>query len=553
MIAVSSEWFFLETGYDNWLYWGAILDPKYRIAIALNSTVSAWDMPYWVSRAGWILPGSIPFALLPPIGAHILLHLTMIYTAAFSLYYAVLKTLTPSAALFCAIFVETYFYSIGAMSWNYPDGAGIVYICLSLAAVTYSVFRPTTMAKICGGASIAACVHAYPLTLMVIPLFCFYYFFLLLSYRKNAVNIADLAKDICKFLFGGLLITLLFGAWFWYLGGYFWFFAGTLAKILSGTALSQTVADKNWILDAHFLVLPVFAFGLALAYFVASKRVALGTPADCFCLMMTILLLIYWAMTIAGKSSLQGAEYVSILIPFSALTLASWLATCNSPKLTMACTAFALFVGFASVQPWWVGPHPWADASRMLWAAILIGVAIAIAVVSFGRALGHVPVVLGLLAYISTFPDYPATMSFTGGRTDKALYSDVRMRTNTYDRFRRTIDLYTFVRRTGEQPTPWLDPTLRDVREIQFGLWGLLALAKWGEPSGNGWHLVQAYPVDAAILVIASDEREGLHRAEEDFRNHALELTPVAKHRLQYGDFGYTLLMCRTSRHAKQN
>jgi hypothetical protein len=53
-----------------------------------------------------------------------------------------------------------------------------------------------------------------------------------------------------------------------------------------------------------------------------------------------------------------------------------------------------------------------------------------------------------------------------------------------------------------------------------------------------------SYVANTSVVVITSEANEGFQRARNEFHRHGFDLNSMKSHKINYGDFGYTLILC---------
>jgi hypothetical protein len=537
LVAVNREWFFTDVGYDNWSY------------LSYLRHAAEWfrrfPVGYMSGRLGWILPGHLAYQALPPVAAHVVLHLSCYYLGVLSTFYTLRCTVGRKTALLTAVSLGSYFYYLGAVSWSYPDGAAAGYLALTLALLTRAATasrRSWVLAS--AGAAFAAGVFSHSLVVVFAPLCAGYFLFAVGRLGEGGIAPRLWPRWAVSALLGAAILTSFLGTACAALGGPFFFFRGTLEKMSSPDAGTMT-SGSSWLREAHWLVVPVFAAvcGLAGALRLVAAR---GERPRAFSRVFGVLallgLLVYVAMALRGKTALEGSEYVTLLLPLSFLGLGCSLFEDfeEGPRIAFGfCLLLVLVLGVAPLLPFASRAHPGTTGERLRWAVGLMTVAL-LCRVAFprNRRAALLTLLFVSVAYLGSYAELPANMSFPAGHIDKALYSDQFMRTGYYNRFRRLNEIDQALHRLapGRYPFFWYEQERgRYWREF----W---AATQMYSRIGTDWSRV--YEQSGGMVVILSEEDAQLKWGLKDASEHGLALRVFAQHTVSRAGVTYLVTLC---------
>ena len=112
---------------DPWVYTGLFL--------SLPDFLHRVGDTYYATRLPWVLPGFVAQKLFPPLAGNYVLHLTFFYTLLFATYGLVSSGINRSAAFVAAAFMAWCPSILIATSWDYVDGAGLVFAVVALCSL----------------------------------------------------------------------------------------------------------------------------------------------------------------------------------------------------------------------------------------------------------------------------------------------------------------------------------------------------------------------------------------------------------------------------------
>jgi hypothetical protein len=306
---------------DPWVYLGYMLD--------LPARLREFPGAYYGTRLAWLVPGYVVHQLFPPVTAHLVLRLALLYGSALSVYVIVRNTVGDRlSALVTALLTVTYQYFLLAIGPDYVDGAGITYWLAAMAMLTPGRGRSSAPVwPIAGGAFWAAMVHTNVFLATFTPLVagC------LIQFRSTTSRRA-LIRDGLLFAAGAGGLTLLLAVVSVGLGGRFLFFLPSLKLgfYFIGTPWQQPVPEPPLrLLRAPWLALPaVMAVTAGLTLWRGRRGPAdEGWPARRFWqwhFLGAALLMLGWELL--RQTVFDWSYYMSFLIPPMFLALGAQLA-----------------------------------------------------------------------------------------------------------------------------------------------------------------------------------------------------------------------------------
>src|SRR5205085_10905595 len=100
--------------------------------LSLPDCLQRFHGEYYVARLSWLLPGFLAHRLLPRVVAEYALHFAVFYVLLGATYFLVKAGLNSSAAILVTLIVGWNPAILTSLSWDYVDGAGIVFLVLTL-------------------------------------------------------------------------------------------------------------------------------------------------------------------------------------------------------------------------------------------------------------------------------------------------------------------------------------------------------------------------------------------------------------------------------------
>jgi hypothetical protein len=308
-----------NTSIDPWVYTGFF--------VSLPTHIQRFGGTYYANRLAWILPGFAAHRLLPPLAANYALHLTFFYVLLAATYALVARAVNRSAAMFAALLMAWQPVIIGALGWDYVDGAGIVYLVVVLLCLESATGPRHALLWSFAAGMAGACVIVTNLTLVLLtPAFMVFVWMRAGPGRRAAV----VARTLAVGAVGAAMMLMIFALVYRSLGGSWWFLEASvrISRQLYGrpTPWTRSFLAFPWA-RASWLALPVTAAIGALASLVARPP---GRSSFARAVQVTLLLAIAAFLTsdlAAHTSLLQYPYYATYLAPFALLALPLQAAT----------------------------------------------------------------------------------------------------------------------------------------------------------------------------------------------------------------------------------
>ena len=303
---------------DPWIYNGYMLN--------FGHFYQMFGQTYYGDRIPWILPGYILHHLLPPVAANAILHLVFAILSVISLFLILKITVGERSAFVASIAMGAYPFFLRELGSNYPTGAVITYLLLTLLTTTLMITLPQKRLLLgLSGIFLVCMIFSNLFAVILLPFILAYYYFLIYNRLK---------KEISWFFFGYfiagvLLATLAFSLVFFLFTKNPLFFKAQLYN-----AIFYSVSSYNpwfyplgsWIFRAHWLLVPLFAFVASLTFLVVckAKKISQNNRFISFFLISYIILVsLYFLFYFRKTSWLQFYYYADLLIPFAFLAMGS--------------------------------------------------------------------------------------------------------------------------------------------------------------------------------------------------------------------------------------
>lgn len=333
---------------DPWVYYGYMRHLK-EMKVMFPGT-------YYGSRLPWILPGALIRTVLPSIPANYFLHLTVFFTAVFSVYWILKTAFEARVAVLSAILLASYPYFWAAIGWDYVDGVGIAYYLLTMAFLSGAASRRQQRGLlIAAGVAYAGMIYVNMVWIAFSPMFFVFYLWMVPE------PIRRIWRPIVRFFFwfglGWAAITAVLGGINRIFEPIIWFYYPSVRYALStvGVKNAWKAANYAWVLDGHWLILPVL--GSIAALVVCGKRSWRTVRGDAklffaFNLIYSFGIMAY--MDGHGNPVLQFSYYASYLIPSTILVLGpvvfASVSTLEAPRFR-----FVIGAAIASLLLIWAG------------------------------------------------------------------------------------------------------------------------------------------------------------------------------------------------------
>jgi len=292
---------------DPWLYTGCF--------VTFPAHMQLFGTTYYVNRLSWLLPGILAHSLFPALVANYVLHLGFFYALVFGTYALLGSGANRQIALLGALVMGWTPAIVAALSWDYVDGPGIVFLVLTLLCLeksAASATRPWLWGAAAGAGM--ACMATSNLFLVVMAPVVMVFFLV----RVGLTQWRAIVTTTTGVITGGTLTLCLF-AWANHLyGGPWLFMTPSFAAARYVSANSKIWRVTGWYENASWLVLPLVGVLGTLIDFVLPPR------RSRFCRALQIAMLLacaIWTWFETRGPMLQLTYYVSYLLPLSVLAL----------------------------------------------------------------------------------------------------------------------------------------------------------------------------------------------------------------------------------------
>jgi hypothetical protein len=509
---------------DPWLYFGYFTHLKEFKEFLFPPT-------YYGSRLGWLLPGAAIYHLIPSyLMANCVLHLTVYYTALFSLYSSLKQTFGGQNAIIPSVLFGLYPYFWGAVGWDYPNGAGIAYFLLSTAFITRAIRQAKPLWSLAAaGAAGAAMVYTNLTWVIFLPFFPVYYMALRYPSAKQKlwVTIRDF---VIWFTAGALALTLLFCCIDYFLDGEFQFYLPSIRFVMEhGNKLTPGQVDAfTWMKNARWLIAEGAVFLLAalflLRYYTRPKTVEDRPAAVLSAIFLCTLGALVYLGT-RGQFFLHIPYYGAFMLPVTFLTIGGYIripenwAGGKIAAVTVAAVALIavpwLSIGHKVVRGFLaLGP------TLSLWVAVG---ALAMMIVWRGRTVGVAGGIAGMFG-LTAYAIGPGGPPNPGAARA------------AFIRITRSMDAIDQIRK--EQPLGvWYDS--EDQNQYEFSSIGYSFIYSG---IGNRFPAMPTSPVSPGMIVVVPSSREDAGAiAERSFHPEPLILRPLSRVPISYGSVRYSL------------
>jgi hypothetical protein len=296
---------------DPWIYTGYLL--------SFPTHLQMFGETYYATRLAWLLPGFAVHQVFSPLVANYVLHLTFFYVLLFAVYQLVSTSINRHAGLVAAMIFGWNPTIVGALSWDYVDGAGIVFIVLSLLCIEKlsREVEPRWMWALAAGAAMVAMISSNLFLVMLWPVLTLFLILRLGVVRWRSAVTALVMVGVGAAAMLGVLAFVNAR-----LGGP-WLFLGASFRMSQSMLIVPNIwrpTSWSWMLEAPWLVLPVGALIGALATW--GRPRCTGIPFAAAIRVAVVLSFAIWLIWEArGLPMLFIPYYASYLFPFSLLAL----------------------------------------------------------------------------------------------------------------------------------------------------------------------------------------------------------------------------------------
>jgi hypothetical protein len=243
--------FFTSAGnIDPWVYHGYFEH--------FSEFISSWfPGTYYGSRLAWIIPGYITYAILSPVIANYVLHFTVYYLGALSLYYIVSQFYGAQAGLLASIAFTTYPYLWDAVGWDYVDGIGVGYYLCLIALIVRMRRRPHWIPGVLAGMVYSALLYTNAVWVVLTPLPVGIYVLAPASLSARVgLSFKGVAAFLTSFAVGIIALTLPLCYINHKAGGAFWFYRPSVQYVFSHASGVSVWKNQGyaWLKHAPWLI-----------------------------------------------------------------------------------------------------------------------------------------------------------------------------------------------------------------------------------------------------------------------------------------------------------
>jgi len=524
---------------DPWMYFGFFFD--------LTQHIRTFKGAYFTTRLTWTVPGAVVYHLFSPIVATYVLHLLVFYASILPLYLTLKVTVSRPAALLTTTMTAFHSYFLWSVGWPYIDGAGNMYVLLTLACLAFAARSDyPKWWLVAAGAVAAKTVYCQFFLISFAPLiFGFYYF------ARPQMGHLRANGEWKPFAWGFAFVTVLYGLFNMAINGRFLFFINSVGMAAKIVIHRNPYNDSTygWITGATWLIVPALATVGAIVC-VSRRRSLLSIPNAEFLLfwqrylLLNVVIMILWQLV--GQPVLQLPTYASYLMPAVFLALGSQIAivTNRLSKLGIAIVYAAVFL--AGVLPF----VPRMDLRQLTAHPMLLPFTIgAIALVTIGRQiryLGAIAIVvlglgLGILnAATSTRTWNHGSLPHDDASQKSALLAIVDS-IHTVQSLDPKGNLFFWY--DGESR---LGRLYRDVASTYLWAYRLQSEA-FPDPGPK------APPTDRRILILTEDPSSALKAANHSLAKLGLTANFLAQRKIQEGPFAWDMIEIQIARSSQNN
>lgn len=331
---------------------------------------------YYGMRLGWILPAHAVYSLFSPVTAACVLHLSVWAAAVLSFFFALRWIAGPRSAFLTAALLGLHPWLWASTGWDYPDGAGIVYVLAATALYTHAALQPGRwFSLLMAGAAAGAALHSNLFWAAAGPLLPLTYIALAYSWHKRSPVRSCLEAALWSGL-GAVLLTAALGGVNYSLDGSFGLFGPSMRQ--GRMLMSQSFVWTSGVWGGHGLS-PWLWFalaGVAISVALLPWRLRRGAlrrslPALAFSLQLCLALGFLAYMQRTGTQGLATTWYASSVIPFVFLVVGTsfWkgIGDLNARTYLAVCAGAVAVFGFA-----------WYGGAALLPAGVAAGLILAL-------------------------------------------------------------------------------------------------------------------------------------------------------------------------------
>jgi hypothetical protein len=296
---------------DPWVYTG--------LFISLPSHLRRFGETYYATRLPWLLPGFLTQYLFSPLTGNYVLHLSFFGTLLFATYRLVSRGVDRSAGFIAAVLVAGSPSILAALSWDYVDGPGIVFLVIALCCLNEAAHDAdrSRLWPFAAGAALS-CLVASNLTLGALLPACAV-FVLVLTSRSGWRSMAAMAAIGVA---GAALTMALLAVANRLLGGQ-WFFpeaSFAFGRLVRSAPNRWRTPGFDWS-RATWLALPAVAAVGAGVDLVMRRRQSSRFQRAAQAALLVALATFVFLDTVGDWALLQFFYYASVLTPLALIAL----------------------------------------------------------------------------------------------------------------------------------------------------------------------------------------------------------------------------------------
>jgi hypothetical protein len=335
--------------------------------LSLPAHLQRFGETYYATRLSWVIPGFALHRMLPPLAANFALHLSLMYALLYVTYQFLAAHSTRHAAMIGTLLVAWSPSILGAVGWDYVDGAGVAWLALLLLCLERAARSRRWPLWAAGAGAAATSLVVTNLTLVILLPACVTFMCLRTADRGwrriSAIVFAAAAGSAAAFGAFALANHALGGQWL--------FLEPSVRFAKKLHAMRNPWEDQASILgytNDLWLVVPVLGVVAALAGLVVTAGTSQSERAPYWTLLVAVST---WCAVDFGTSSalLQYSYYTSYLAYLALLALTLFAGRSqpdsSSTRVRLELQLFAL-LAVAHAVFFWYGVAYWSRAAGEL-------------------------------------------------------------------------------------------------------------------------------------------------------------------------------------------
>jgi len=451
------------------------------------------------------------------------------------------------SALLATTMMAFHSYFLWSVGWPYIDGAGNMYVLLTLACLAFAARSDCPKWwLVAAGAVAAKTVYCQFFLISFAPLIFGVYYF-----ARRGMGHRRSTAEWKPFAWGFAFVTVLYGLFNMAVNGRFLFFINSVGMAAKIVIHRNPYNDStyHWVTEATWLIVPALATVGAIVC-VSRRRSLLSIPNAEFLLfwqrylLLNVVIMICWQLI--GQPVLQLPTYASYLMPAVFLALGSQIAIVTHGLRKTSTTMVYAAVFLAGVLPF----VPRVDLHPLTAHPMLVPFAFgSIALVTIGRQIRYLSaiaiVVLGLGLGILNAATSTRTWNHGSLPHDDASQKSALLAIVDSIHTVQSLDpkgnLYFWY--DGESR---LGHLYRDVASTY--LWAYRLQSETFPDPGP-----QAAPLDRRILILTEDPRSALEAANASLAKLGLAANFLAQRKIQEGPFAWNMIEIQIARTSQDN